>query len=42
MKNLIDLGSQFIGFRDEATTLKGKTALLLMQLNTHARWLVAF
>jgi hypothetical protein len=32
MKNLIDLGSQFIGFRDEATALKGKAALFLIRL----------
>jgi hypothetical protein len=30
MKHLINLGSQFIGFRDEAGALKGKAALLLM------------
>jgi hypothetical protein len=29
MKDLINLGSQFIGFRDEAATLRGKTALFL-------------
>jgi hypothetical protein len=30
MKHLINLGSQFIGFRDEAATLKGKTALFFI------------
>jgi hypothetical protein len=30
MKELVNLGSQFIGFRDEATTLRGKAALLLI------------
>jgi hypothetical protein len=30
MKHLINLGSQFIGFRDEANALKGKTALFFM------------
>lgn len=30
MKKLVNLGSQFIGFRDEAATLRGKAALLLV------------
>jgi hypothetical protein len=30
MKELINLGSQFIGFRDEAATLRGKTTPLLL------------
>jgi hypothetical protein len=30
MKHLINLGSQFIGFRDEADALKGKISLFLM------------
>ena len=29
MKELVNLGSQFIGFRDEAAALRGKTLLFL-------------
>jgi hypothetical protein len=37
MKDLINLGSQFIGFRNEAAILRGKTCTILSMFHVSAK-----